>query len=381
MGAIKNGLNSEIPIKEYDKRTISNAITGDKNYLYYKLRESFKNAKRIDIIVSFLMESGVKLLLSELEEAINRNVEVRILTGNYLRITEPSALYLLKGKFKEKIDLRFYNVTNKSFHPKSYIFHMKEDSEIYIGSSNISRGALTDSIEWNYKFLKSQNNEDFTKFYNTFEDLFYNHSKIIDDEVLHEYSENWKRPQVYKDIEKNNNASAEKVVKLFEPRGAQIEALYSLRNTREEGYNKEIVIAATGVGKTYLAAFDSINYKKILFVAHREEILKQAAISFRNVTNSSDIGYFYRDNKDKDKSLIFALVQTLGKEEYLNDTYFSKEYFDYIVVDEFHHAVSENYQRIINYFTSKFLLVLQQLQKDWILRMYLQFATTIQFMR
>lgn len=331
-----------------------NAITGDTNFLYYRLKESFKEAKEIDIIVSFLMESGVKLILNDLKEAIDRGVKVRILTGNYLNITQPQALYLLKGELKDKVDLRFYNVPNKSFHPKAYMFHGINDSEIYVGSSNISYGALTSSIEWNYRFVKSQNREDYEAFYNTFEDLFNNHSLIIDDEVMKNYSKNWKRPHVFKDIEKMEEE--EKVKNLFEPRGAQIEALYGLEQSREEGFDKGLVVAATGIGKTYLAAFDSIDYSKVLFVAHRQEIIKQAAQSFKNVRNTDDIGFFYNSQKDNENSLIFALVQTLGKDEYLNEKWFPRDCFDYIVVDEFHHAVSSNYKKIIDYFKPKFLL-------------------------
>ena len=301
------------------------------------------------------MESGVKLLLQDLKEALNRGVKIRILTGNYLKITQPQALYLLKSELKDKVDLRFYNNPNKSFHPKAYMFHNPLDSEIYIGSSNISRGALTSSIEWNYRFLKSTAANDFKVFYDTFEDLFNNHSLIITDEVLKDYSKQWTRPNVYKDIEKEE-IKEDNVINIFEPRGAQIEALYSLEKSREEGFDKGLVVAATGIGKTYLAAFDSAKYNRILFVAHREEIIKQAAQSFKNVRNSDDIGFFYGNQKDTKNSFIFALVQTLGKDEYLNEEYFSKDYFDYIIVDEFHHAVSNNYKKIIDYFTPKFLL-------------------------
>lgn len=347
----------DIKEKEINNQEVFNlnAITGNKNYLYYRLKESFKKAKKIDIIVSFLMESGVKLILEDLKEALDRGVKVRILTGNYLNITQPQALYLLKDKLNDKIDLRFYNVKNKSFHPKSYIFYGEYDSEIYIGSSNISRGALTNSIEWNYRFSKSEHNDDFCEFTRTFDDLFINHSQIIDDDVLKDYSKNWTRPQVYKDLERAEEEEI-KVTNLFEPRGAQIEALYSLKQSREEGFDKGLVVAATGIGKTYLAAFDSKDYEKVLFVAHREEILKQAAISFKNVRNSEDIGFFYGNQKDTNNKFTFALVQTLGKEEYLNPQYFAKDYFDYIVVDEFHHAVSSNYKNIMEYFKSKFLL-------------------------
>ena len=352
-------VNNDIEIKEksinYNTITTSNSITGDKDHIYPKLKQSFKTATTIDIIVSFLMESGVKLLLQDLKEALNRGVKIRILTGNYLKITQPQALYLLKSELKDKVDLRFYNNPNKSFHPKAYMFYNPIDSEIYIGSSNISRGALTSSIEWNYRFLKSTAPNDFKVFYDTFEDLFNNHSLIITDEVLKDYSKQWTRPNIYKDIEKEESKE-DNVINIFEPRGAQIEALYSLEKSREEGFDKGLVVAATGIGKTYLAAFDSAKYNKILFVAHREEIIKQAAQSFKNVRNSDDIGFFYSNQKDTKNSFIFALVQTLGKEQYLNEEYFSKDYFDYIIVDEFHHAVSSNYKKIIDYFTPKFLL-------------------------
>ena len=111
-----------------------------------------------------------------------------------------------------------------------------------------------------------------------------------------------------------------------------------------------------GVGKTYLAAFDSAKYERVLFVAHREEILKQAAISFKNVRHSDDYGFFYGKQKDTDKSVIFASVATLGRSEYLTDDFLAPDYFDYLVIDEFHHAVNNQYQRIVNYFKPQFLL-------------------------
>ena len=350
--SIKSILEKDISCNIND---ISNATIGDKDYLYPKLKQSFKTAITIDIIVSFLMESGAKLLLQDLKEALNRGVKIRILTGNYLKITQPQALYLLKSELKNQVDLRFYNNPNKSFHPKAYMFHNPIDSEIYIGSSNISRGALTSSIEWNYRFLKSNAPNDFKVFYDTFEDLFNNHSLIITDEVLKDYSKQWIRPNIYKDIEKEERKE-DNVINIFEPRGAQIEALYSLKKSREEGFDKGLVVAATGIGKTYLAAFDSAKYNRVLFVAHREEIIKQAAQSFKNVRKSDDIGFFYGNQKDTKNLFIFALVQSLGKEEYLKEEYFSKDYFDYIIVDEFHHAVSNNYKKIIDYFTPEFLL-------------------------
>lgn len=339
---------------------ITDAMTGDRDarmHLYFQLLHSFQKADSVDIIVSFLMESGVNMLIKHLGNALKRGAKIRILTGNYLGITQPSALYLIKRKLGNQIDLRFYNEKNRSFHPKSYIFHYEDYSEIYIGSSNISRSALTSGIEWNYRFRSTTDPESYDKFYETFEDLFQNHSIAIDDEELRKYSKNWHKPAVSKDLERYDAESEdEKVKELFEPRGAQIEALCTLEHTRAEGARRALISAATGVGKTYLAAFDSEKYKRVLFVAHKEEILKQAANSFQNVRKSDDYGFFDGNEKCTDKSVIFASVATLGKSEYLNETYFSKDYFDYVVIDEFHHAVNDQYMRIVEYFKPQFLL-------------------------
>ncbi|WP_443663562.1 phospholipase D-like domain-containing protein [Clostridium sp.] len=129
----------------------SNCSTGDKDYLLPKLMASLKKAKTIDLAVGFLMESGVKLLIDDLKLVAQSGVRIRILTGNYLNITQPQALYLVKETLGDKVDLRFYNIKNKSFHPKSYIFEYEEDGDVFIGSSNMSNSALTSGIEWNYR--------------------------------------------------------------------------------------------------------------------------------------------------------------------------------------------------------------------------------------
>ena len=356
--------NSAEKVNSNDEPMIvsTDVMTGDKDrsrFLYYQLKMSMVKARGIDIIVSFLMESGIRLILNDIRNALDRGARVRILTGNYLGITQPSALYLIKKEFGNRIDLRFYNDKERSFHPKAYIFHYEKASEIYIGSSNISKSALTSGIEWNYRFSSIADNKNYQLFYRTFEDLFFHHSIIIDNEELRRYSKNWHKPAVSKDLAKydileediNTNVEA-----LFQPRGAQIEALCALEDSRAEGAVKGLVQAATGVGKTYLAAFDSAKYSRVLFVAHREEILKQAAASFQNVRHSDDYGFFYGKQKDTDKAVIFASVATLGRAEYLKEDYFPKDYFDYIVIDEFHHAVNEQYRRIVNYFTPKFML-------------------------
>lgn len=338
----------------------SSVMTGDRNknrFLLYQLKTSMRKARQIDIIVSFLMESGVRMLLNDLRDALDRGVQIRLLTGNYLGITQPSALCLIKKELGNRVDLRFYNDKERSFHPKAYMFHYENFGEIYIGSSNISRSALTSGIEWNYRFDTMSDKQSFQMFFDTFEDLFLRHSIVIDDAELQRYSKSWHKPAVLKDLARYDEEDENtKVEVLFQPRGAQIEALYALEDSRAEGATKGLVQAATGIGKTYLAAFDSAKYKRVLFVAHREEILKQAAKSFKNVRCSDDYGFFYGRQKDIGKSVIFASVATLGRKEYLTADFFSKDYFDYIVIDEFHHAVNEQYRRIVEYFKPQFML-------------------------
>ncbi|MDZ7672898.1 MAG: DEAD/DEAH box helicase family protein [Halanaerobiales bacterium] len=140
-----------------------------------------------------------------------------------------------------------------------------------------------------------------------------------------------------------------------EPRGPQIEALYELNLARKEGIDRGMVIGATGIGKTYIAAFDSMQFNKILFLAHREEILNQANKTFKNINSNIKTGFFKGEMKENNKDIIFASVQTLRKKKYLN-RYFNPNTFDYIIVDEFHHAAAESYTNVIEYFEPDFLL-------------------------
>ncbi len=328
-----------------------NAITGTGgNFLEHHIIHAINNAKNIRLIISFVMESGVKTLLPHLEQAADRGVPVKILTGRYLALTEPSALYLLYNYLGDAVEIRFYADTLRSFHPKAYIFDYDYDGELFIGSSNLSRSALTRGVEWNYRLCKSRHPEDFQEFSRTFDELFCDHSVPVTEDVLKEYAWQWKKPWLVR---------AEEAIDpprdpYPEPRGAQVEALYYLKEARKEGVKKGLVVAATGVGKTHLAAFDSMGFKNILFLAHREEILNQAHEIFALIRPGAILGFFAGNRKDLDANIYFASVQTLSREQHLRQ--FSPHYFDYIIVDEFHHAAAESYRKIIEYFTADFLL-------------------------
>ncbi|KDR94545.1 PLD-like domain-containing protein [Peptoclostridium litorale DSM 5388] len=332
---------------------MSNAIIGNTVRLYDPLIKEIEKSKEIKIIVSFLMESGVKLIVKDMKKRVFKGCTVKIITGTYLNITEPSALYLLKSELGELVDLRFYSNERISFHPKTYIFRNGEEGNLFIGSSNISKSALTTGIEWNYRLSRDMSPVDFDEFEKRFDYIFENESNELTDEELRKYASNWKRTKILKD---NIGEPSGEEVEKPEPRGAQIEALYELENAREEGVEKGVVVAATGVGKTYLAAFDSEQYNKVLFVAHRSEILKQAEKTFKSVKPNLKTSYFDGDNKDTLGKVVFASVQTLGKGDYLNKDFFEREHFDYVIIDEFHHAAAKSYRKVIDYFKPKFLL-------------------------
>jgi len=206
-----------------------------------------------------------------------------------------------------------------------------------------------EGIEWSYRLLEQVEPEDYRAFVFNFDRLFAQ-ARPVDDEWLKEYSLSWKRPRwLGKAAPQGEGAKPQ-------PRGAQIEALHYLQRSRAEGFRRGLVVMATGVGKTYLAAFDSAKFRRVLFVAHREEILRQAWETFGAVTPGRSRGWFNAEEKNRHADLVFASVQTLSQEQYLQPDYFPPDYFDYIIIDEFHHVAAQSCQRVVNYFKPRFLL-------------------------
>jgi len=324
-------------------------MTGINHQLQPHLEQAIQKAERIRLIVAFVMESGVKLLVPHLKLASERGVPIQLLTSRYLSITEPSAIYYLYDHVKD-IDIRFYSETVRSFHPKAYIFDYGDEGEIFVGSSNISLSALTTGVEWNYRFFKSEHPEDYQHFSDTFDLLFQYYSEPVTEELLKEYALSYKKPRIMRSEE----ISSPPQLPTPEPRGAQIEALYYLKQARLEGVNKGLVVAATGIGKTHLAAFDSLAFERVLFIAHRDEIVRQAYDIFRSIRPASRLGFYTGEHKDSGADIYFSTIQTLSRPENLR--VFPPDYFDYIVVDEFHHAAAESYRRVLDYFQSDFLL-------------------------
>lgn len=319
--------------------------------LLLPLRHCLEEADSIAFAVSFIKESGALLLIEDLKKAAARNARIRILCGSYLHITEPSALAVLKNELKDQADIHFYTENNRSFHPKCYLFEIKGQKKAFIGSSNLSRSALTRGIEWN-ALLEGEGDQSVLEEIETEFNVLFAESRPLNDELLKWYSTNWVRPAaaVTPSLEK-----AETVVEEIQPRGAQIEALYALQNTRANNYRKALIQAATGTGKTYLAAFDSRPFKRVLFVAHRQEILEQAASSFRKVRPYDSIGFYNASEKNLHADLVFASIFSLSG-AVLQPGVLKPDAFDYVVIDEFHHAAAASYTTLLAYLKPKFLL-------------------------
>jgi HKD family nuclease len=330
---------------------VTNAITGINDPLQPYLEEAIRRADRIRFIVAFVIESGAKLLVPQLKQAADRGASIQLLTGLYLSITEPPAIYYLHDQLGTSIDIRFYNDPIRAFHPKSYIFDYGDEGEVFVGSSNLSLSALTTGVEWNYRLMRSEHPDDYLRFSSTFDELFEYCSQEVTPDVLKEYAIRWKKPVFARQKEEPDlRVPSSKP----EPRDAQIEALYYLNEARTEGVDKGIIVAATGVGKTHLAAFDALPFKRVLFLAHRDEIVNQAYEVFSDVRPESRLGFYTGTRKDEGADVYFSTVQTLSRSEHLETL--PPDYFNYIVVDEFHHAAAESYRRVMDYFEPDFLL-------------------------
>ncbi|MGM9929074.1 MAG: DEAD/DEAH box helicase family protein, partial [Bacillus sp. (in: firmicutes)] len=340
------------------------------------VQKGIQQAKACYILTSFVMNSGVKLLEPLLKEAAERGCDIKVLTGDYLYITQPEALQRLIN-IHPAIEVRLWKSRGISFHPKAYMFEQEEDGLFIVGSSNLSKSALTKGVEWNVSVKESDIFEDVVE---QFLHLYYEEETVtLNEETIKQYQTEYEQfhqknanlVRVWTEREEVNmmlpspegetEQQPGQVIEIGEdyttnisPRFAQIDALEELNNMKEEGYDKAMVVMATGLGKTYLAAFFAKPYKRILFVAHLEEILYQSAISFQKVSPDKTVGIYNGKQKQHDADVIFASVQTLSRKRHLE--IFHPEDFDLIVIDEFHHAAANTYQKVLNYFRPQFLL-------------------------
>lgn len=311
------------------------------------LNEINKNLLKCDSFsfsVAFINDSGLQCIKQTLFDLEKRGIKGRLITSTYLDFNSPKMFRELL-KFNN-IDIRIFE--DDGFHPKGYLFNIKDERNIIIGSSNITASALTTNQEWNI-CLNSIVNEDIVeRVTEEFEDQW-NHSIGLTEKWISKYEEIYVPTESHSFTNKLKNTT-------LEPNLMQTEALYSLNSLRQEGKDKALLISATGTGKTFLSAFDvkQFNAERVLFIIHRENIAKKAMESFKKIMPNKKYGMFSGTNKDYDADYMFATIQTIGKQEYLQQ--FDRQYFDYIIIDEVHHLGADTYQTIFDYFKPKFLL-------------------------
>ncbi len=343
--------------------------------LIHHLKDELSNATTVYWITAFAMKSGVQLVLPELIEAASRKADTKILVGDYLAITQPEALRMLHENLPTA-EIRLFKSYGQSFHPKAYLFRNHEQNTLMVGSSNLSKSALTSGVEWNLSVPTAVDAPLFEQAASEFIRMFTHENTVpVNSETIGIYESHYneqnramslsyawsKADEVEVMFGTEGQDQTEVIIEtdapyqaVLKPRPAQELALQALEESMEEEYDRALAVLATGLGKTYLAAFFAERFSRVLFVAHREEILYQARDSFLHVHSNKKAGLYNATHKDIDSDFLFASVSTLCQDHHLAK--FDPEEFDLIVVDEFHHATAPSYMRVIDYFKPRFLL-------------------------
>lgn len=336
---------------------------------------ALRDARQVRIIAAFTMSSGVEQLEPDLRTALDRGAAIRILTGDYLNLTQAQALRRLldvertaaltsdddeDAEARGQLDVRVVEAAHyrgsASFHPKSWIFLGGARDIAYVGSSNLSRAALTNGVEWNLRLDRAEDPVGFAQLLAGF-DRWWRVATPLSEAWLNDYGARARaagRPLPFAEVE------ADDVAPLV-PRDVQAEALDALAAARAQHRDRAVVVLATGLGKTLLAAFDVVamarelgQAPRVLFIAHREELLRQAARAFRRVMPDASFGWFAGGFDHLEGDVVFASIQKLARSERLEDI--PKRAFDYLVVDEVHHADARSYRRVLEHFEPRFRL-------------------------
>jgi superfamily II DNA or RNA helicase len=322
------------------------------------IQANLRTCKRFSFSVSFIKKAGLVLLSNDIRSALERGAEGKLITSTYQNFTDVESLnFFLKLAFAfEKFDCHlddecFYNeknYTTNGFHTKGYLFEFDERCELIVGSSNITRYALLKNIEWDLVIDCQKQDEAYQNACIEFEDLWSKTYDLTQDRIniyaqkLNFAIERW-------DMDYD---LAEQKIK---PNYMQRKALKELNRNRAIGIDKALVISATGSGKTYLAAFDALNFapERLLYVVHEGSILRKSLETFQEVFGGlKTCGMYSGEAKELEADFIFSTNVSMCRSLEL----FGKKEFDYIIIDECHHAVAETYRQIIDYFEPEFLL-------------------------
>ena len=343
--------------------THSYLFTGDIDMpLVQELRREIATSDSIDMLVSFLKVSGLATIRESLKAFADRGGRLRLITTTYIGATDAAAVEEISKYPNTEVHIS-YDTKHTRLHAKSYIFHRNTGfNTAYIGSSNLSKAALTDGREWNVKITSHDQPDVFDQMNETFE--IYWHSNEFEPFKL----EDMDKLRFALNLERHQgNASAVSSISYsfdINPYPYQQAILDKLEAERRVyGYTRNLVVAATGTGKTVISAFDYKNFKnknigkqnRLLFVAHREEILIQSRDCFRGVLKDPNFGDVLVGNyRPQQLSHLFASIQSINSKKFVKE--FSPDFFDFIIVDEFHHAAADSYQDLLEYFNPKILL-------------------------
>lgn len=308
--------------------------------------------------VSFIKKAGLVLLANDIKSAIERGARGKLITSTYQNFTDVESLkFFLKlvlayENFECHLeDECFYDEKNFStcgFHTKGYLFEFDERCELIIGSSNITRYALLKNIEWDLVVNCRNGDEPYISAYAEFEDLW-NKTINLTQERIEIYAQ--KLNFAIERWDMDYDLAAQRV----NPNYMQRKALKELNRNRAIGIDRALVISATGSGKTYLAAFDALNFapNRLLYVVHEGSILRKSLETFQMVFGGlKTCGMYTGESKEIDTDFIFSTNVSMCRSLEL----FDKKEFDYIIIDECHHAVADTYRKIIDYFEPEFLL-------------------------
>lgn len=341
-------------------------VAGGSNHFLPHLCAAIAQADEIDFAVAFIKVTGLRLLLPDLLSALNADgtrsrpqARFRVVTSDYLDVTDPEALRLFMLLQAHGAEVRVFEAAGSSFHMKAYLFAHFQDrptggpqlrGTAFVGSSNISHQALKNGLEWNYR-IDYPADAGYLEARARFEELFCAPKTVpLTDRWIDEYEA--RRIPPPRAVSPGTQEAEPPPI----PTPVQEDALAALSATRQEGYRRGLVVLATGLGKTWLAAFDAQQQgaRRVLFVAHREEILEQAAETFLRIRPRARVGFYMGQTRDIEVDVLCASVQTLSRAVHLER--FAKQHFDYVVIDEFHHAAAATYRRLLNHFVPQFLL-------------------------